>query len=136
MNSFTISMEVNASLKKVWNYWTSPDKIRLWNFASDDWCCPNATNELKVGGEFHYAMEAKDGSMKFDFWGTYLQIQTFQLLDIRLGDGRKLFVRFEEVNGNTIVTETIEPEKENTIEIQKTGWTAILTNFKKSVESH
>lgn len=130
----TVSTSINAPIKKVWTYWIKAEHVMHWNFASDDWCCPKAENDLIVGGAFHYLMSAKDGSMSFDFWGTYQNIQLEKHLDITLGDGRKLSVSFEETANGTRVTEAFEPESQNSIELQKTGWQMILDNFKKYVE--
>lgn len=65
----TVSVIVNAPLQKVWQFWTLPEHIKQWNFASDDWHTPKAENDLQVGGKFLSRMEAKDGSFGFDFWG-------------------------------------------------------------------
>ncbi len=123
-----------APISKVWQYWTLPEHIMNWNFAGSDWHCPSATNNLVVGGEFHYLMAAKDGSFSFDFWGTYQNIEFEKSIDILLGDGRKMAVYFEVIPEGTIVTETFEPETENSPELQKTGWQSILDNFKKYLE--
>ena len=101
-----------------------------WNFASTDWHCPNATNKLEVGGEFHYIMAAKGGSESFDFWGTYQSIEFNKHIDILLGDGRKMIVSFEETSEGTLLTEQFEPETMNAIELQEAGWQSILDNFK------
>ena len=106
-----------------------------WNFASEDWCCPAATNDLTVGSEFHYTMAAKDNSMSFDFWGTYQEILKHQNIEIILGDGRKMNVIFESTNDGVTVTENFEPESENPVELQQAGWQLILDNFKKYVEA-
>jgi uncharacterized protein YndB with AHSA1/START domain len=119
----------------VWDYWTSPKHIVNWNFASSDWHCPKAENNLVVGGEFHYYMEAKDGSFGFDFWGTYAAIKEEKSLEIILGDGRKVTVLFETSAHETIVTETFDPETINPVELQKAGWQMILDNFKAYVEN-
>ena len=76
MKLINIQAVINAPKAIVWEYWTKPEHVKNWNFASPDWCCPNATNNLSVGGEFHYTMAAKDQSMSFDFWGTYQKIET------------------------------------------------------------
>ena len=57
----SIENEVAAHLCNVWDAWVTPDDITHWNFASDEWCCPKAEIDLKVGGQFNYRMEAKDG---------------------------------------------------------------------------
>lgn len=130
----TVEATINSSIEKVWNKWTNPDDIIKWNHASDDWHTLKAENNLKVGEKFNYRMEAKDGSMGFDFWGTYSQIKPLELIESTLGDGRKMKISFKKDNGKTIVTEIFEAESVNSIELQQQGWQAILNNFKKYVE--
>ncbi len=136
MEMITVASKINAPLNKVWQCWTEAQHVEKWNFASDDWHCPKAANKLVMGGEFHYEMAAKDGSANFDFWGTYTSIETEKLIEIVLGDERKMAVSFEFKDGVTTVTETFEPENINSIELQKTGWQAILDNFKQYVENY
>ena len=71
MTKLTVSTIVNAPVEKVRNARTNPEDIMQWNFASDDWCCPASTNDVKVGGLFSATMAAKDGSFSFDFAGQY-----------------------------------------------------------------
>ena len=130
----TVKNTVNAPIEKVWEYWTKAEHVKNWNFAASDWHCPNATNDLQVGGEFHYTMAAKDNSFSFDYWGTYQKIEINKLIDFILGDGRKVVVSFETTNNGTIVTEEFEPEQQNPPERQQTGWQMILDNFKAYVE--
>ena len=130
----TVQTKINTSIAQVWECWTNPKHIMHWNFASDDWCCPSATNDLTVGSEFHYTMAAKDDSFSFDFWGTYDQIVVKKLFAITLGDGRKLTISFEDTNNGILVTEQFDPESENPVELQQAGWQQILENFKKYVE--
>jgi uncharacterized protein YndB with AHSA1/START domain len=134
MKLITVKTTIYAPLTKVWEYWTKEEHVKKWNFASADWHCPNANNNLTVGGEFHYLMSAKDNSFSFDFWGTYQTIAIEKLIDIILGDGRKMKVTFEVIASGTIVTEQFEPEQENPEDMQKEGWQMILENFKKYVE--
>ena len=130
----TVTTIINSPINKVWEYWTKAEHIKNWNFASEDWCCPNAENNLVVGGEFHYLMSAKDGSFSFDYWGTYQNIELEKQLDMVLGDGRKVSVTFQEIENGTEVIEKFEPESQNSIELQKSGWQMILDNFKKYTE--
>ena len=130
----TVKNTVNASIEKVWEYWTKAEHVKNWNFAAADWHCPNATNNLQVGGEFHYTMAAKDNSFSFDYWGTYQKIEINKQLDFVLGDGRKVVVSFESTNHGTILTEEFEPEQQNPPERQQAGWQMILDNFKAYVE--
>ncbi len=130
-----VEIQIHASIETVWDCFTNPKHIVHWNFASPDWHCPKAINDLRDGGEFHYTMAAKDGSFEFDFWGTFQQIEDFKKLEIVLGDDRKMSVIFEPKGDETILTELFEPESENSHELQKAGWQAILSNFKNYVQS-
>jgi uncharacterized protein YndB with AHSA1/START domain len=130
----TVTTIINAPLQKVWEYWTKEEHVKNWNFAAADWHCPNATNNLQVGGEFHYTMAAKDNSFSFDFWGTYQKIELEKSIEIILGDGRQMKVGFEPKGDSTVVTEQFEPENQNPEEMQKAGWQMILDNFKAYVE--
>lgn len=130
----TVKQTINAPIEKVWRYWTKEEHVKNWNFAVSDWHCPNATNNLVVGGEFHYTMASKDNAMSFDFWGTYQKIEIEKCLEIILGDGRAMKVIFEATETGTLVVEAFEPEQQNTLEMQQAGWQMILDNFKKYVE--
>lgn len=133
--TLTVEVTVNASIQNVWNCWTQPEHIVQWNFASDEWCCPNASNDLNIGGKFNWRMEAKDGSMGFDYWGIYTDIQPLKSIDITLGDDRKVEITFIKNEAGVRVLESFETEDENTAELQRNGWQSILNNFKKHVES-
>ena len=134
MNLLTVRATIKAPLNKVWNCWTEAAQVQHWNFASSDWHCPAASNNLIVGGEFHYIMAAKDNSSQFDFWGTYVKVEPFAALEIFLGDGRNLKIDFKEMDGAVSITEIFEPEEVNSLELQEAGWQSILNNFKHYVE--
>lgn len=134
--TITIESTVNAPVEKVWEYWTSPDRITKWNYASDDWHSPSAENDLRKGGKFSARMEAKDGSFGFDFGGTYDEVKPLELIEYTIGDGRKVIIHFTGSDTATKVTETFEAEDTNPIEMQRGGWQAILDNFKKYTESN
>ena len=135
MNKINVVANIKAPLKMVWKCWTDPSHVINWNFASNDWHCPSAENTLSVGGEFHYIMAAKDESFSFDFWGKFVHIEEERLIEIMLGDGRKMSLMFESVGDETRVTETFDPEDTNPLELQKAGWQAILDNFKRYTEA-
>ncbi len=135
MKPITITSFINAPLSKVWECWTVETHIEKWNFASTEWHCPDAKNNLIKGGEFHYTMAAKDNSMSFDFWGTYQEIIFEKRIEIVLGDGRKVTVDFEETENGVQLTEIFDPENENPIDLQRTGWQLILDNFKTYAEN-
>lgn len=134
-NQITIESTISATPEKVWQSWTEPDHITKWNFASDDWCCPNASNDLKVGGLYKARMEAKDGSFGFDFSATYDKVEVLKVLAYTMEDGRKVITEFEPMDGQTKVKTVFDAESQNSLEMQKDGWQAILNNFKKYVES-
>jgi len=135
MEPITIETTINAPVEKVWKMWSEPEHIVQWTFASDDWEAPAAENDLRVDGRFRTVMAAKDGSVKFDFEGTYTQVDSHKLISYSMDDGRKVEVTFESLDGEkTHVKETFDPEGENPSEMQRAGWQAILDNFKKYVE--
>jgi len=132
----TVEAIINAPLEKVWQYWTMPEHITQWNNASPDWHTPSAENDLRVGGKFLSRMEAKDGSVGFDFWGIYDMIKENDSIAYTLGDDRKVHITFIPIGKGTKLVEMFEPEAENTLELQQNGWQAILDNFKSYVESN
>lgn len=132
----TINANIAATLDKVWAFYTKPEHITQWNFADDSWHCPSAKNDLRKGGKYMARMEAKDGSFGFDFEAVYDEVIPEAKMVFTLEDGRKTIVLFEESNAETKVTITFDAEKENSLEMQKNGWQAILNNFKKYTESH
>lgn len=132
----TIETTINAPIKKVWNYWTRPEHITQWNAASDDWHTPKATNDLTVGGRFTSRMEAKDGSFGFDFGGTYTEVDTHKKIAYTLDDDRTVSITFTPTADGVKVVESFEAENQNSEELQRTGWQAILDNFKKYTEAN
>lgn len=133
-DKITIKVTVLADIQKVWNYYTLPEHITKWNFAAPSWHCPTVSNDMKVGGQYVARMEAKDGSFGFDFEAVYTEINKEKNFTYEF-DGRYATVEFVETNGATEVTVMFDPETENSIELQKNGWLAILNNFKKYTDS-
>src|SRR6266567_1937338 len=82
----TIETTVAAPIEEIWRAWTTPDDIKQWNAASDDWHTTASTVDLRPGGAFSSRMEAKDGSFGFDFAGTYTKVVPHRLLEISFGD--------------------------------------------------
>ncbi|WP_178990329.1 SRPBCC family protein [Winogradskyella schleiferi] len=131
-----IEAMINADLQQVWDFYTNPKHIINWNFASDDWCCPKASNDLKVGGKYSARMEAKDGSFGFDFEGIYDEVEEKNKLTYSLEDGRQSTTIFENKANGTLVKTTFDAETQNSIDQQRDGWQAILNNFKSYVEAN
>ena len=133
--NITVETTVAAPVEDVWRAWITPDDIKRWNAASDDWHTTNATVDLRVGGAFSSRMEAKDGSMGFDFSGTYTKIVEHELIEYSLEDGRVVQVEFAAGDNGVTVRETFEAESANAAEQQRQGWQAILNNFARHVEA-
>lgn len=132
--TITVETIVNAPVEKVWQTWTLPEHITKWTNASDDWHAPRAENDLKTGGKFLTRMEAKDGSVGFDFGGTYDEVSHHAHIAYTMSDGRRVTVDFSPAGNGTKVVERFDAETENSVEMQKSGWQSILDNFKKYTE--
>ena len=130
----TVETIIKAPITKVWDAYTTPEDIKQWNAASDDWHTTKATVDLREGGTFSSRMEAKDGSFGFDFAGTYTKIVPHKLIEYTFGDRSGAVEFVTSVNGVT-VRSTFDAEKENSEEMQRQGWQAILSNFAKHVEA-
>jgi uncharacterized protein YndB with AHSA1/START domain len=128
-----VSALVKAPIDQVWEAYVSPEAIKMWNFASEDWHTTKATVDLRVGGTFLSRMEAKDGSEGFDFSGTYTKIINNQLIEYSFGD-RTAKVSFESGEDGVRVSIEFEAEEENSVDLQRAGWQAILNNFVNYVE--
>ena len=135
LEPITVQTTIQAKIDKVWSCWTKPEHITNWNFASDEWCCPKAINDLRPNGTFSWRMEAKDGSMGFDFTGDYEEVIEKELISYKMSDGRQVKIGFMNGENEVTISETFEAEGTNSDEQQRAGWQAILENFKNYVES-
>jgi uncharacterized protein YndB with AHSA1/START domain len=135
MLKIVIQTTVKSSIERVWAAWTTPADINQWNTASDDWHNPRSTNDLQVEGKFSYRMEAKDGSMGFDFEGIYTKVVHGKLIEYVLEDGRTVSISFEPAVGGIKVVETFDAEDSNSAEMQRQGWQCILARFGSYVEA-
>ncbi len=131
----TVETVVKAKLNEVWDAWNTPADIKQWNTAQDDWHTTRSTVDLREGGNFLTRMEAKDGSEGFDFEGTFTRVVAQKAIEYRMSDGRKVKVEFIERTDGVLVKEAFDPETQNTPELQRTGWQAILDNFGRHVEA-
>src|SRR5215468_862590 len=129
----TVETTVAAPIAEVWRAFTTPDDIKQWNAASDDWHTTAASVDLRVGGAFSSRMEAKDGSAGFDFAGTYTNVVPKRLVEYSFGD-RTAKVEFTEKSGGVNVRVSFDAETTHSIEQQQSGWQAILDNFARYVE--
>lgn len=135
MEKINISAVIAAKQQKVWDYYTLPEHITNWNFASADWCCPSASNDLQVGGKYVARMEAKDGSFGFDFEVSYTEVNLGNSFTYT-GRGRYFEVTLTAQGEATLISICFDPETQNPVELQQQGWQAILNNFKSYTETH
>jgi uncharacterized protein YndB with AHSA1/START domain len=133
-NRITVETTVDAPIARVWKAYTTPEDIMQWNAASDDWHTPRASVDLREGGAFSSRMEAKDGSIGFDFAGTYTRIVPHKVIGYAFGD-RQAEVEFLDDNDGVTVRVTFDAEQTHSNEQQRGGWQAILENFKRHVEN-
>lgn len=137
MKKITVEIVVKGTLEKVWEFWNDPKHITRWAFASDDWECPSAENDLRVGGKFSSIMSAKDKSSSFNFNGTYTTVIPNQKIEYTMEGGRTVSVDFQKEGEDFVkIVEEFEMENENPEEMQRSGWQSILENFKKHVEAN
>jgi uncharacterized protein YndB with AHSA1/START domain len=129
----TVETTVHAELGKVWSAWNNPDDIQQWNAPHETWHTTRSAVDLREGGKFSARMEAKDGSAGFDFEGVYTRIVPDQIIDFRMSDGREVNIEFIERDGSVHVKETFDTEDENSADMQRAGWQAILDNFARHV---
>jgi uncharacterized protein YndB with AHSA1/START domain len=128
----TVETTVSAPIEEVWRAWTTPEDIKQWNAASDDWHTTAASVDLRVGGQFSSRMEAKNGSMGFDFAGTYTAVVPHERIECAFGS-RVLVVEFSRTAGGVRVRESFDAEETHPVEQQRAGWQAILDRFARHV---
>ena len=130
----TVTTTINADLNTVWDCWNNPEDIKQWNAASEDWHTTQSMVDLREGGKFKARMEAKDGSMGFDFTGTYTTVNKPNHIEYVMDDNREVLVTFEKTDEGVTVTEIFDADNEYEPEYQKQGWQSILDNFARHVE--
>lgn len=130
----SVETSVAAPIDQVWQAYTTPADIVKWNAASDDWHTTSATVDLREGGAFSSRMEAKDGSMGFDFAGTYTKIVEHKRIEYAFGD-RKAEVEFVSGVKGVVVRVVFDAETTHSVEQQQAGWQAILDSFARYVEA-
>jgi len=128
----TVSTLIAAPIADVWRAYTSPEDIKQWNAASEDWHTTKAAVDLRVGGQFSSRMEAKDGSFGFDFAGVYTKVEAPKVLEYSFGDRSASVVFTEDTHGVTL-TITFDSETTHPEDQQRAGWQSILDNFARHV---
>jgi uncharacterized protein YndB with AHSA1/START domain len=129
----TLTRVYDAPRELVWDAYTDPKQIVKWSFAKD-WESPFAETDVRPGGAFRIGMRPADHSEEgFTFEGTYREVVKPQRLVQDLGDGRVMTTTFEDQNGKTKLTLSVEMAESE--EQERTGWTQILDNLGRHVAS-
>lgn len=128
-NAITVQTSIEKPIEQVWDCFTQAQHITQWNFAHPSWHCPKASIDLREGGAFSYRMEARDGSAGFDLNGKFTAIEHPFTLKYNLEDGRQVEIHLTHASGITNVVEQFEPESQNSMDLQRQGWQAILNQF-------
>jgi uncharacterized protein YndB with AHSA1/START domain len=134
MTKITVETTVNVPVADAWKAWTEPEAIMKWCSGHPDWHTPRAENDLREGGTFVTRMEAKDGSMGFDFGGTYTTVVPNERIEYVMDDKREVQIAFEDQGDKTHIVETFDAETQNSVEMQRAGWQGIMDNFKTYAE--
>ena len=125
----TVETVVPVAPTEAWQAYTAPDAITEWNFASPDWHCPSADVDLRAGGQHCARMEAKDGSMGFDYEGVYEMVEPKRGCVLALTDGRRVRTTFNPEADGTRVRIVFDADPTAPTEMQREGWQAILDNY-------
>ena len=133
-DTLTVQTTVDAPQSKTWTYYTEAEHVINWNFVSEEWHCPSATNDLRVGGKFEIVMAAKEGNMEVELEGTYREVEPQHHVAYTLGNDTEVNVRFAENGQQTKVTVEFEPNEKEDRDHQQQNWKAILQNFKRYAE--
>ncbi len=131
----TVETKINAPIDAVWDSWNDPDEIVQWNAASDDWHTTQASVDLRVGDSMSSRMEAKDGSMGFDFAGTYTVVEHQKTIAFAMDDARTVHVEFDAGDDGVTLRETFDADETHSTDQQRDGWQAILNRFRDHVEA-
>ncbi|HOZ84387.1 MAG TPA: SRPBCC domain-containing protein [Niabella sp.] len=118
----------------VWEKWTNPNDIRLWNIPFENWRCHTIINEVNPFGIFEFRKETTDGNTGYEFKGRYREVIKYELIEYILKDGRKGAIEFQLIDQNTILRERFEPELQTPLNVQETFCQNVLERFKKYAE--
>ena len=131
----TVETLVRTDPANAWAAYNTPEDIMRWNQASEDWHSTSSRVDLREGGTFSTRMEAKDGSMGFDFEGIYTRVVPQSLVEYRMGDGREASVQFIPAEGGVRVRVVFDAEGTHPPEFQQQGWQAILDSYARYAEA-
>jgi uncharacterized protein YndB with AHSA1/START domain len=124
-----ITREFEAPRELVFQCFTDPKHLVHWSHAGDGWTTPYAETDPRPGGRFRIGYQSADASEKFDFEGTYDEVNPPSRLAYTIDDGRPVTVDFTDLGGRTRVDLVLTLEDINSEELQRQGWTEHLVNL-------
>ncbi|HMR82067.1 MAG TPA: SRPBCC domain-containing protein [Niabella sp.] len=130
-----LNILVHKPVNEVWKKWITPEDMEQWNIPSDSWRCLNVFNDFIESGLFCYAMETKDGRERIEHKSIYNRIVPYELIVYMLDDGRKSTVEFQQIDRNTIIRETFDPEQQTPLKVQQDLCQSVLERFKEYAEA-
>ena len=124
----------SAPIEAVWKAWTTPDEIKQWNAASDDWHTTAASVDLRVGGSFSFLVRRQ--GQEIDHVGEYLELDRPRHLAFTWGAGApgekpdmsRLSIDISAIDNGCELTLTHElhPDWADFADRTREGWTKIL----------
>ena len=128
----TIETVVHAPIDKVWAAWDHARRHRAVERRIRRLAHHESIRRPARRRRLFLRMEAKDGSMGFDFAGIYTKVVPNALIESSFGE-RTLQVEFVPGADGVTVRETFDAEETHSVE-QRSGWQAILDRFARHVE--
>jgi uncharacterized protein YndB with AHSA1/START domain len=137
----TLTQELPAPAKKVFQAWTTPNALHRWFAPSDQFQTPIAEVDLHVGGHYRIGMIAPDGS-PHTVAGRYIQIVPNQKLAFtwqwQVGGStpNETTVTLDFTESNNVTTLTLTHTHFPTTESKdhhQQGWTGVLDRLKRNL---
>jgi len=135
-----IERTFDASAEEVFDAWTSPEVMRRWFHAFEDWKTPVAEVDLRVGGQVRVAMRAPDGRDS-RMGGEYRVIErphrlvmTWTFFDDEPGNEQLIELTFSESEGSTtVVMVNSRISTDERVDSQNTGWNGCFTELQRAL---
>jgi uncharacterized protein YndB with AHSA1/START domain len=131
----TITHTYDAPRELVFRAWIEPEHLVRWYYASEGWTTPFAETDPRPGGAFRIGFASPDGADDFVFEGVYNEVVESERIVFTIGDGRPVWVTFADDGGWTKLTLELTLENENSEELQRTGWGAMIEQLGEHLAS-
>jgi len=134
-----ISRLIEARPQVVFDAWIEPEQLVQWFYATEGWSTPFAEIDARAGGKFRIGFKSPGGKESFNFEGVYTEVlppgdEEPGRIMFTIADGRPVTVTFEEQESDTLLTLTLALETVNSEEVQRNGWSGMLTHLTQHLE--